>query len=615
MSFPGRSGATPRSLMPAHHLARTLLETARELGDRTALRGKAEGPSYGPALTWAQLATRARTLGQSLAASGVPEGNRVAIFSGNCIEWVLCDYGAFFAGAVVVPLYPSSTPEQASFILEETESRVVFAGSQETFDKALQARKPERPFLLVALHPTTNLRGATGAMHLMEFEALGSGAPWAEEISARLSRATSEDLFTILYTSGTTGEPKGVMLTHGNMIAQFAPHQTRLPPTGTGDVSLCFLPLSHIFERGWTHFALSQGMEVHIVEEPTRVMEALARSRPAVMCTVPRLLEKIHAGIQKKRGGASKRRQRLFDWSLEIGGQVAENLRAGRPVAPTLRVRRPVADRLALKKIRGLFGGRLRFLPCAGAPLARELHQFFWAAGVPVLQGYGLTETCATVCAHSTVGFSYGSVGPPLPGTEVRISPEGEILVKGPGVMKGYFKREQETREALAEGWFHTGDQGVLDGKGALTITDRLKDLIKTSGGKMVAPQALELGVSQDPLVDQVAVVGDLRHYITALIVPAFDALSDYAKSRNISYHSFEELVAKPEIVALFEEKVAAFNQTLARFEQIRKFRLLPAPFTVEGGEITPTLKVRRKKILEKYAGLLDAMYAEPTEG
>lgn len=597
--------------MSKRHLAHILIERAATLGDRTALLGRAEGPEPGPRVTWTQFAARSRAIGQALAACGVPEGGAVGFYSGNRTEWLLCDFGAHMARAIPVPLYPSSTASQAAFILGETGATVVFAGGQEQVDKALAARRPESPYLVVSLEPSADLRGAADACHLAEFEARGAGEPWAGELEARLSRASEEDLFTILYTSGTTGEPKGVMLTHGNMVAQLPPHEARLPAVGPDDVSLSFLPLSHIFERGWTYYALYRGMEVHIVEEPRKVMDALARSRPAVMCSVPRLMEKVYQGVLQRRDASARWKQRVFDWAVRTGADHGECRREGGAPALGLRLRHALAGRLVLNKIRDVFGGRLLFMPCAGAPLSADLHAFFWGAGVGVIHGYGLTETTATVCAHPMQGFRFGTVGPPLPGTEVRIAPDGEILVKGPGVSPGYFKRAAENRELFKDGWFRTGDQGMLDGEGHLTITDRLKDLIKTSGGKMVAPQALEAGVARDPLVDQVAVVGDLRHYITALIVPAFDALAEWARAHGVTYHSFEELIHKPEVVALYQEKVAAVNAHLARFEQIRKFRLIPHPFTIEGGEITPTLKVRRRNIVEKYRDLLDAMYAE----
>jgi len=601
--------------MAVRHLSHFLSEQARRFGDRTALVGRAEGPTVGPRLSWREFESRSRSVGRALAACGVAEGEAVALFAGNRPEWLLADFGVHFARAVTVPIYPTSATAQADFILRETGARVLFVGAPDQYDKALQLRGESEPFRIVLLDPALETRGESGTLTFEGFLALGEEPRWEEELRARGERAAREDLFTILYTSGTTGEPKGVMLTHANVLDVFAPHDARLRKTVPGDVSLCFLPLSHVFERGWTYYALYRGMEVHCVENPTKVMDALARSRPAVMCSVPRLMEKIHAGILKRRDASSPWKRRLFDWSVRIGGAAGEYRRQGLPVPLGLSLRRRVAHLLVLRRIRNLFGGRLLFMPCAGAPFAADLDAFFWGAGVNTVHGYGLSETTATVCANAISDFRFGSVGPPLPGTEVRIAEDGEILVRGPGVMKGYYKREAETAEVLKDGWFRTGDMGELDAGGRLTITDRLKDLIKTSSGKAVAPQFLEAGVARDPLVDQVAVVGDLRHYITALIVPAREALAEYARSRGISYQSFEELVRKPEIVALYDEKIAAFNRSLARFEQIRKFTLLPKPFTVEGGEITPTLKVRRKMVIEKYREVLDAMYAdtEPT--
>jgi len=601
--------------MTVRHLSHFLSEQAERFGDRTALLGRAEGPTPGPRLSWREFEAGSRAVGRALAACGVGEGDAVALFSGNRPEWLLADFGCHFARAVPVPVYPTSATSQADFILRETEARILFVGATEQYDKAREIAAGGGAFRIVLLDPALETRGESGTLTFGAFLALGEEPRWDEELRRRGERACREDLFTILYTSGTTGQQKGVMLTHANVLDVFAPHDARLRPTMPGDVSLCFLPLSHVFERGWTYYALYRGMEVHCVENPTKVMEALARSRPVVMCSVPRLMEKIQAAILQRRDASPPWKRRLFDWAVRVGGEAGEYRREGRPVPLGLALRRQVAHRVVLKRIRALFGGRLRFMPCAGAPFAADLDAFFWGAGVNTVHGYGLSETTATVCANAISGFRFGSVGPPLMGTELRIAEDGEILVRGPGVMKGYYKREAETAEVLKDGWFHTGDMGELDAQGRLTITDRLKDLIKTSSGKAVAPQFLEAGVARDPMVDQVAVVGDLRHYITALIVPAREALAEYARNHGISYQSFEELVRKPEIVALYDEKIAAFNRSLARFEQIRKFTLLPRPFTVEGGEITPTLKVRRQRIIEKYREVLDAMYAdtEPT--
>jgi long-chain acyl-CoA synthetase len=560
-------------------------------------------------LSWIQLADGARSVARALAACGVPEGGRVALLSQNRPEWVLADFGILTARAVTVPIYPSSTVGQVGFILKDAGANVAFAGGQEAFDKLVSATRG-CAFTVVAFDRSTDLRGTPGAYHMDAFLALGSDPCRGDEVEGRLERAESEDLFTLIYTSGTTGEPKGVMLHHGGMISAFDPHRARLLPTGPGDASLCFLPLSHVFERCWTYFALHRGMTVHTLEDPTRVRDAFHIVKPAVVCTVPRLLEKVHAVVMSRIEAGPALRRGFFNWAMRAGARAGECLREVRPVPAGLRLRLALSDRLVRRKIRDAFGGKLKFVPCAGAPLSAEMESFFWAAGVRVIHGYGLTETTATVSCQESSGFQFGDVGKPLDGIEVKIAEDGEILVRGPAVMKGYWSRPEETAAVFRDGWFRTGDAGRLDAVGNLTITDRLKDLIKTSSGKLVAPQVIEAAACRDPFIEQAAVVGDLRHFIAALIVPSKETLMEHAKSRGITFASLEELVRRPEIVALYEEKVAALNRTLARFEQIKKFAILPQAFSIEAGEITPTLKVRRRAVMEKYKELLESLYA-----
>lgn len=594
--------------MTQRHLAHMLLDWSRR-GGGDAVVSVPLGGARVRRYSWKELADGARKVARSLVACGLPEGARVAILSQNRPEWLLADFGVQSARAVTVPIYPSSTSGQAAYILRDAGVELAFAGGQEAFDKLVDATQA-RPIPLVAFDASTDLRGTAGAYHLDDFLALGSAPDFEGEVAGRLERADSEDLFTLIYTSGTTGDPKGVMLHHGGIVSVMGPHESRLIPTGPGDASLCFLPLSHVFERCWTYFALHRGMTVHTLEDPTRVRDAFHLVRPAVVCTVPRLLEKVHAVVMSRIEAGSGLRRRFFEWAMGVGAEATEYRREGRTIPWALKLRLAVADPLVRKRIRTAFGGRLKFVPCAGAPLSPELETFFWAAGVRVIHGYGLTETTATVSCQEYSGFQFGDVGRPLDGTEVKIAPDGEILVRGPAVMKGYWRRPEDTGAAFCDGWFRTGDAGRLDAVGNLTITDRIKDLIKTSSGKLVAPQVIEAAACRDPFIEQAAVVGDLRHFIAALIVPSQETLLEHARSRGISFASLEELVRRPEVVALYEEKVAALNRTLARFEQIKKFVLLPQAFTVEGGEITPTLKVRRRAVTEKYKELLESLYA-----
>ena len=596
--------------MKEKHLAHMLVGLARDRGEMEALVSVPLDGAARARYSWRQLEKMARSIACALVSIGIPEGGRVAIFSPNRPEWTIADFGVHMARGIAVPIYSTSTTSQVDYILNDSGSTAAFAGDQESFDKLASLATSGRSLTIITFDEDTDLRGVPGAYHLKDFLLLGEAPPFAEEVGARLERARPEDLFTLIYTSGTTGDPKGVMLDHAAMVGALVPHEKRIAAVGPGDASLCFLPLSHVYERCWTYYALYRGMSVHYLDNPARVKDALPIVRPAVMCTVPRLFEKIHTAIMERASNGPEWRRSLLEWAVRVGAAEGEFRRDGRRAPAWLRVKHAVADRLVLRRIRKAFGGKIKFMPCGGAPISPELESFFWAAGLFVVPGYGLTETTATVSCYEWSGFNFGSVGKPLDGIDVKIADDGEILVKSYGVMRGYWNRPAETADSFVDGWFRTGDAGKLDAEGRLSVTDRIKDIIKTSGGKLVAPQLIEAAACRDPYIEQAAVVGDLRHFITALIVPAFETLSAHARSRGIRFTSVEELVRLPEIVALYEEKVAALNKTLARFEQIRKFAILPRAFTVEEGEITPTLKVRRRAIAEKYRHILESLYA-----
>ncbi|MGE5235759.1 MAG: AMP-dependent synthetase/ligase [Acidobacteriota bacterium] len=592
--------------MRADHLAWVLRDRVARYGDRTALRYR-QGEDWRD-LSWRSFGEQVEALARGLVELGVPTGGRVAIFSQNMPEWTIADFGTLTAAAVSVPIYPTNTAAQAGYILADAEARVAFVGAYDQYEKIRSAASPDLP--VVVFEPSVRLDGDPHAMHFADLLDRGRRSARGEEVEARLAAAGADDLLTLIYTSGTTGEPKGVMLTHANVLEARRIHDLRLLDPNDGDVSLCFLPLSHVFERCWTYYALAKGMTNCYLEDPTKVVEALQQVRPTIMCAVPRFYEKVYAAILTRLQSAPALRRAIFRWATGVGRQYAWRVKDTLPVPTLLRLRHAVADRLVLAKLRAIVGGRIKFFPCAGAPLAREIEEFFYAAGIFVCYGYGLTETTATVSCHEARHFVFGSVGRPMPGVEVRIGDDGEIQVRGKTVMRGYYRKPEATAEAFVDGWFRTGDAGYLDDRGCLVITDRIKDLIKTSGGKYIAPQLIEARVGSDPLVEQIAVIGDERRFVSALIVPAFPALEDHARARGIPFASRAELIASPQVLALYQERLDAHNRDLARFEQIRKFTLLPAEFTVAGGEITPTLKVKRRQIGEKYRREIDAMYA-----
>jgi len=428
-----------------------------------------------------------------------------------------------------------------------------------------------------------------------------------------MERGTLEDLLTFIYTSGTTGEPKGVMLTHSNVMFQKGSHDGRLVDPNDKDISLSFLPLSHVFERIWLYYVLACGMTNYYLENPADIIEFIAEAKPTIMCAVPRFYEKIYATVFNRLESAPPIRKKLFKWAVKIGAKHNNRKKDNKFIGPYLKFRYKIADTLVLKKIRDIVGGQIKFFPCAGAPLSQEIEEFFYACGLFITYGYGLTETTATVTCHEPSNFIFGAVGKPLPGVEVKIDESnGEILIRGGNVMKGYYKKPDATAEVFtSDGFFRTGDAGIFEENGELRITDRIKDLMKTSGGKYIAPQMIESTLGADHFIEQIAIIGDQRKYVTALIVPSFEALEEHAKTNNIQYSSKEELVKKPEIKEFYQNRIEEASSEFARFEKIKKFTLLPGEFTVENGEITPTLKIKRKVVAEKYKDIIDSMYEE----
>jgi long-chain acyl-CoA synthetase len=593
--------------MPPFQLAAALLTRIDKHPDRTALRYPRDGQWH--EITWQGLGEQIRAAAGALLASGVREGERVGIFSQNCPEWIVADHAILSLRGVTVPIYATGTARQAEYLVDDAEIGILFVGAREQLDKTLAIHgSSPRLRRIVVFDERIPLDGIPRAIHFRAFLAEGRGAGGDAEREARLARASADDLATLIYTSGTTGEPKGVMLHHSTFQHCFAAHQQRLE-VSDADISLCFLPLSHIFELAWCRFALNQGMLVSCCDDTAKIVEHLQHERPTIMCAVPRFYEKIYAAIFEKLETAPPAKRRLFHWAIATGEQAQRLLREERPLPLLLKLRHRIAEKLVLRKLQGIVGGRIRFFPCAGAPLSQRIEAFFHAAGIPIAYGYGLTETCATVTCHEKFHFRPGTVGKPIPGVQVRIGEGGEIQVKGPTVTTGYYRKPEATAEAFtADGWFRTGDAGLIE-EGYLSITDRIKDLMKTSGGKYIAPQLIETLIGNDFYVDQVSVVGDLRQYVTALIVPAFDALEEYARQRGIPFSSREELIERPEILQFYEMRVRENTRELARYETVKKFRLLARPFTQEAGEITPTLKLRRRAIAEKYRDVIEKMY------
>jgi long-chain acyl-CoA synthetase len=547
-------------------------------------------------------------LSAGLVALGVRPGDRVAILSENRPEWAFADLATLAAAAVDVPIYPTLTAEQVLYNLNDSGATVAFVSTAEQARKVLEIRAGARSLQHVV---QMDEPAASGAVSLSSVREHGRAALAAdpEQVRHRASAVRPDDVATIIYTSGTTGEPKGVMLTHANIVSNV--EAVQFLGLRRDDLALSFLPLCHIFERMAGYYTILRGgASIAYAEGFEKVADNMAEVRPTIMCSVPRLYEKMYARIRERIAAEPRLRRQVFHWAVEVGRRrYAAEVNGGAP-GPLLALQARLADRLAFAKIRARTGGRLRVFVSGGAPLAPKIAEFFGAAGLPILEGYGLTETSPVITCNRPGRTRVGTVGVPLEGVEVKIGEDGEILTRGPNVMKGYYNKPQATAEALdGEGWFHTGDVGQIDRDGFLTITDRKKDLIVTSGGKKVAPQPIENLLKADPFIAELVMVGDRRHFPSALVVPNFANLERWAREQGLAWSSREELLARPEVVAFYEKRIADRSSNLARFEQIKKITLLPREFSLETGELTPTLKVRRRVVEQKYRQVIDRMY------
>ncbi|MFP4420078.1 MAG: AMP-dependent synthetase/ligase [Desulfococcaceae bacterium] len=601
-----------------HHMER-FLARANASGDRPAFRYFRDDQWRD--MSWQTLESRVRETALGLLALDVGEGESVGILSPNRPEWTIVDLAAQMIRAVPTPIHAAGSVEQAAFIASDAGIRLLFAGPGQALEKALAIRDRAECVKGVILlddpepdaSPSSQAEESERPMSLTELRERGRNEGDEAERLARLGRHDESDVLTLIYTSGTSGRPKGVVLRRGNLEFQCRAHQNQIPSVGEEDVSLCFLPLSHVFERTWTLYALDRGAVLAYLEDPKEVLSALAAVRPTVMCVVPRFAEKVHQTIMARREAASRWKRGLLDGGIRSGLLhhlcARDRLRSQEPLLLQLKFR--LLDRLALKKIRNVLGGRLRFMPCAGAAISAEIDQFFFALGLPLLCGYGLTETTATATCRTGGKFRFGNVGLPLAGVEARIDPKDrEIQLRGGNVMAGYHNRPEETAEAFTwDGWFRTGDEGEIEDNGELRITGRIKELMKTSGGRYIAPQALETALGAEPMVDQAMIVADGRKFVSALIVPNFEALSAWATQKGLPEEAPEKLLSRAEVRDLFKDRIRQACEHLADYEQIREFRLLDRPFTVEDGELTPTMKLRRKVVAERWAGKIEEMY------
>lgn len=562
-------------------------------------------------MSWELVEKKTRALSNALLEMGVNVQENIGIFSQNTIDWSLADIASLQLRAVTVPLYATSSVEQAAYILNDANIRILFVGDQKQYDivSELLALCPLLEHIIV-FNSDVVLNENTPSCYL---ENLISPLQFQHDdvLKQRIEECRLDDLFTLIYTSGTTGEPKGVMLDYTCLASQLYLHDERLSLSDK-DVSLCFLPLSHVFERAWSFYVMHTGAVNVYLTDTHAVREAMSEVKPTVMCAVPRFYEKVYSAIQDKVSQASTFRQFIFKWAIKQGEKQREAQLNQRQQGFISRLCYRFADKKVLKPLRQILGGRVRFLPAAGARLDDAVIRFFLAAGINIKYGYGMTETCATVSCWEENKYKLGSIGTPLPGVEVRIGAENEIQVRGSIVMKGYFNKPEDTAAAFTEdGWLRTGDAGALDSDGMLFITERLKDLMKTSNGKYIAPQMIEGALGQDRFIEHIAVIADTRKFVSALIVPCFDALEEHARTLNLKYQDRMELLRHTKIKELFDERLREMQKNFASFHQVKRFTLLAEGFSMESGELTPTLKLRRKIISERYQDEIELMYQD----
>ncbi|HLE45001.1 MAG TPA: long-chain fatty acid--CoA ligase [Methylomirabilota bacterium] len=602
--------------MAQETLARRFWDGVERYGDRAAQLAKVGGAWQ--AVSWRALGDEVRELALGLIALGRQRGDAVALLSQSRAEWVRADFAIFSAGGITIPIYPSYPAEDVAYIANDSGARTLFVEDLGQLDKVRQAAK-DMPGLqsVVLIHGEVHERDMSAGgrtLRLLDWAGLRSlgrlERPDLDPVLAeRLSAVSRDDVATIVYTSGTTGHPKGVVQTHANHLAALRA-AAEVTEVREGEVHLLFLPLAHSLARFESFIGVYQGLTTAFAESLEKLSDNLKEVRPHFIVSVPRVFEKVYAKVLSGVEGGPPLKKKIFYWALGVGRQVSEHTRSGRPLPLALSAQHAVAHRLVFGKLHAALGGRLRFCFSGGAPLAREIAEFFHAVGVLILEGYGLTETCPILTANRVRRYKFGTVGLAFPGVELKIAEDGEILARGANIARGYYRRPEETAEVFKpDGWFHTGDIGELDAEGFLRITDRKKDLIKTAGGSYVAPQHIENLLKGDPFVSQAVVYGDRRPYPVALITLNPEELSKFARNAGLGDKALAELARNPAVIERIRQTVDRVNEGLASYARLKRFAILPADFSQEGGELTPTLKVKRKAVSASYADLIESLY------
>ena len=597
------------------HLSVLVHEQARHYGSRAALTFRMFGSLEWKTVSWKQFSLRVKQVSNAMLNLGIQPQENIAVFAQNCIQYLYTDFGAYGIRAVSIPIYATSSEQQIQYVVKDAGVRFLFVGEQEQYDKA------HRVF---ALCPTLeriivfdrSVRISTHDPHALYFEdfiALGENLPRQSQVEQLWKDASMDDICNILYTSGTTGESKGVILTYGQYYAALKANGECVPVT-EHDRIINFLPLAHIFERGWAYLCLTVGAQLIINTYPQEIQQSMRETHPTCMSSVPRFWEKVYIGVKEKIENSSAAKQRLFRHALKVGRKHnIECLSKGKRPSLALALEYQLINHSVLSLVRKQLGlENANFFPTAGATVSPEVEEFVHAIGLDMIVGYGLTESLATVsCDHRGKPYTIGSVGRPINGIEVKIGDDEEILLKGPTITRGYYKREEANRTAFdADGFFHTGDAGYMR-DGELFLKERIKDLFKTSNGKYIAPQMVESMLLVDKYIDQIAVIGDQRKFVSALVVPEFRLVEEFARDRGISFESREDLCRNKQVYDMMMERIDTLQQQLAHYEKIKRITLIPHHFSMESGELTNTLKLKRPVIYRNYKEIIDLMYEE----
>ena len=598
-----------------YHFAELIHRQAEKYGNRTALKHRDNATGKWLKISWREFSDKVMLTAKAMAEFGIKVQENIGVYSQNMPQCLYTDFGAYGNRVVSIPMYATNSPGQIEYIINDAKIRTLFVGEQLQYNNAFKVQKDSKYLeRLVVFDPAVKMNPEDKtSIYFDDFLRLGDNAHAESTVKIRMTEAVPEDLATIIYTSGTTGESKGVMLPHSCYLEAMRIHDVRLPLVTDKDLSMSFLPMTHIFEKAWCYYCLHKGVTIAINQDPKMIQKTLPEVHPTLMCNVPRFWEKVYAGVHEKINSASPAMKKIFLDAIETGRKYnLEYKNKGIPAPCGLKLKFQFYNKTVftlLKRVLGIERGR--FFPVAGAPLSDTINEFLQSVNIPIAYGYGLSETTATVCFYPEIGFQFGSIGEVMPGVQVKIDPgNNEILVKGKTVMSGYYNKPEETKRAFTEdGFFRTGDAGRLEGN-TLFFTERIKDLYKTSNGKYIAPQAIEMVMSGDNYIEQIAVIGDQRKFVSALIVPAYPLLEQYAGEKGISFERREELVKNKDIIRFIEARVEEHQKNLASYEKIKRFTLLPEPFMM-GCELTDTLKLRRPVVLQKYATEIEAMYEE----